>query len=182
MNALTIFEGNILLWIQDNLRGALDGVVRFITMLGDHGYFWIGLTILLLLFRKTRRPALNAALSMIFTLLVVNIILKPLVGRIRPYEVIEGLSYIVAKESEFSFPSGHSANSLACAWVLFRMAPKKLGVPALILGLLIALSRLYVGVHYPTDVIAGVAIGIAMAELAMLVCRAIEKAWKKRRA
>ena len=182
MNALTQFEGQILLWIQENLRGFMDAPMRFITMLGDHGYFWIALTILLLFFKKTRKAALASALSMIFTLLVVNITIKPLVARIRPYEVIEGLTYIVAKESEFSFPSGHSTSSLACAWVLFRMLPKKIGVPALVLGLLIALSRLYVGVHYPTDVIAGICIGIAMAELAMLVCRLIARAWKKRRA
>ena len=182
MSAFSQFEGQALIWIQENLRGFMDAPVRFITMLGDHGYFWIALTILLLFFKKTRKAALASALSMIFTLLVVNIALKPMVARIRPYEVIEGLTYIVARESEFSFPSGHSANSLACAWVLWRMLPRKIGLPALVLGLMIALSRLYVGVHYPTDVIAGVAIGIALAELAMLVVRSIEKLLKNRKA
>ena len=61
------------------------------------------------------------------------------------------------------------------------MLPKKTGLPALILGLMIALSRLYVGVHYPTDVIAGIAIGIALAELAMLVVRSIEGLIRKKR-
>jgi len=173
MSALSRFEGEILLWIQENLRGFLDAPMRFITMLGDHGYFWIALAVLLLFFKKTRRAAVCSAVAMIFTLLAVNIALKPLVARIRPYEVIEGLTYIVAKESEFSFPSGHSANSLACAWVLWRMLPRKIGLPALVLGLMIALSRLYVGVHYPSDVIAGAAIGIALAELAMWVVRGI---------
>ena len=182
MNALTQFEGSILLWIQENLRGFMDAPMRFITMLGDHGWFWIALTLLLLIFKKTRKAGLVSALSMILTLLVVNITVKPLVARIRPYEVIEGLRYIVAKESEFSFPSGHSANSLACAWVLFKLCPKKLGVPALALGLLIALSRLYVGVHYPTDVIAGIAIGIAMAELAIFLGKKIAGACRRRKA
>lgn len=175
LNALSRIEGDLLLWIQENLRGCMDAPVRFISMLGDHGLFWIFLTLLLFLFKKTRRAALASALSMLLTLLVVNILLKPLAARIRPYEVIEGLRYIVAKESEFSFPSGHSANSLACAWVLFRMCDKRIGVPALILALLIALSRLYVGVHYPTDVLAGVAIGMLLAEFAMRIAPRLAK-------
>lgn len=174
-NALSRIEGDLLLWIQENLRGCMDAPVRFISMLGDHGLFWIFLTLLLFFFKKTRRAALASALSMLLTLLVVNILLKPLAARIRPYEVIEGLRYIVAKESEFSFPSGHSANSLACAWVLFRMCDKRIGVPALILALLIALSRLYVGVHYPTDVLAGVAIGMLLAEFAMRIAPRLAK-------
>ncbi|MBQ8506079.1 MAG: phosphatase PAP2 family protein [Clostridia bacterium] len=176
MTAFSQFEGQFLIWIQENLRGFLDAPMRFITMLGDHGYFWIALTLLLLIFKKTRKAAACSALAMIFTLLVVNICIKPLAGRVRPYEVIEGLTILVAKESEFSFPSGHSANSLSCAWPLFRMLPKKYGVPALVLAVLIALSRLYVGVHYPTDVIAGIAIGIALAELAMLIVKRLRRA------
>lgn len=180
ISALTRFEGDILLWIQQNLRGFLDAPVRAITMLGDHGLFWIALTLLLLFFRKTRRAALVSALSMLLTLLVVNILLKPLVARIRPYEVIEGLRCIVARESEFSFPSGHSANSLACAWVLYRLCDKRLGLPALILAILISLSRLYVGVHYPTDVLTGIAVGILLAEAAIRLSRHIEPALARR--
>lgn len=180
ISALTRFEGDILLWIQQNLRGFLDAPVRAITMLGNHGLFWIALTLLLLFFRKTRRAALVSALSMLLTLLVVNILLKPLVARIRPYEIIEGLRCIVARESEFSFPSGHSANSLACAWVLYRLCDKKLGLPALILAILISLSRLYVGVHYPTDVLAGIAVGILLAEAAIRLSRHIEPALTRR--
>lgn len=179
MSAFSQFEGQILLWIQENLRGVLDGPLRFITRLGDGGFIWILLTLVLLCFRRTRRAGLSSALSMIFTLLAVNLLLKPLVARIRPYEVIDGLTYIVARESEFSFPSGHSANSLACAWVLFRMLPKKAGIPALALGALISLSRLYVGVHYPSDVLCGAAIGILMAELAMWATGAIGKRIQK---
>lgn len=181
MNALTIFEGNILLWIQDNLRGALDGVLSFLSRLGDHGYLWIAVALLLLFFKKTRKGAICAALSMILTLLVVNLTLKPLVGRIRPYDVIEGLSILVPVEKGLSFPSGHSANGLACAWVLWRMLPRKIGLPALLLAILISLTRLYVGVHYPTDVLAGIAIGIAMAELAMFIVRVVERKLIRRR-
>ncbi len=146
----------------------------FITTLGNHGMLWIALTLMLLFFRRTRRAALVSALSMLLTLLAVNILIKPLAARIRPYEVIEGLRCIVARESEFSFPSGHSANSLACAWVLFRLCDRRLGVPALVMALLISLSRLYVGVHYPTDVLAGIAAGMLLAEAAIYLAKRIE--------
>lgn len=174
IGALTRLEGDILLWIQQSLRGPLDAPVCFITTLGNHGMLWIALTLMLLFFRRTRRAALVSALSMLLTLLAVNILIKPLAARIRPYEVIEGLRCIVARESEFSFPSGHSANSLACAWVLFRLCDRRLGVPALVMALLISLSRLYVGVHYPTDVLAGIAAGMLLAEAAIYLAKRIE--------
>lgn len=171
MTTFTQFEGQILLWIQENLRGALDAPVRILTTLGNYGLVWIALTLLLLCFRKTRRAALTAALSMILTLLVVNLLIKPLAARTRPYEVIEGLRCIVARERDFSFPSGHSAHSFACAWVLFRCAPRKLGLPALILAVLISLSRLYVGVHYPSDVLVGALAGVLMAEASLRITK-----------
>lgn len=164
MAAFTQFEGQILLWIQENLRGALDAPVRFITRLGDHGLIWIALILLLLCFRKTRRAAVTAGLAMLLTLLMVNLLIKPLAARTRPYEVIDGLRCIVAREKDFSFPSGHSAHAFACAWALWRSAPRKIGLPALILAALIALSRLYVGVHFPSDVVCGSLAGLLLAQ------------------
>ena len=170
-------ESAILLWIQNNLRCAfLTPVMRGITTLGNGGMFWIALTVLLLIFRRTRRIGVCCAASMLLTLLVVNLCIKPLAARTRPYELIQGLEILVARPHDFSFPSGHSANSLTCAWAIFRLAPKKYGVPALVLAVLIALSRLYVGVHYPTDVLAGAAIGIALSEIALRALRRIFKA------
>ena len=171
-------ESTILLWIQNNLRCAfLTPVMRVITTLGNGGAFWIVLTLLLLLvFKRTRRMGVYCAASMLLTLLVVNLCIKPLAARTRPYELIQGLEILVARPHDFSFPSGHSANSLTCAWAIFRLAPKKYGVPALVLAVLIALSRLYVGVHYPTDVLAGAAIGILLSEIALRALRRIFKA------
>lgn len=171
-------EGNILLWIQENLRCAfLTPVMRVITTLGNAGIFWIVLTLILLIFRRTRRLGVYCAASMLLTLLVVNVAIKPLAARTRPYELIQGLEILVSRPHDYSFPSGHSANSLTCAWTLFRLAPKRYGVPALVLAILIALSRLYVGVHFPTDVLAGAAIGIAMSEVAMTGVRRLMKSW-----
>lgn len=168
MQALALFERDILLWIQTNLRFTpLTPVMRFVSLLGDNGIFWIALTVLLLLFKRTRRVGLYCAASILVTFLVVNLAIKPLVARTRPYDLFPEIQLLAHAERDFSFPSGHSANSFAAAWILFRMSPKKYGVPALMLAALIALSRLYVCVHYPTDVLAGTAIAIALAELTL---------------
>ena len=166
MNALNLFEANIILWIQENLRiGFLNPIMQGITHLGDGGIFWIILSVLLLLFKKTRKVGLCCALGLIFDLLVVNIAIKPLVARIRPYEIIKEISILTHQPGDHSFPSGHSAGSFACAWAFFRAYKKKWGIPALVLASLVSLSRLYVGVHYPTDVLGGVVIGIILGEL-----------------
>lgn len=174
-------ESAILLWIQNSLRcGLLTPLMRAITTLGNGGAFWTALTVLLLIFRRTRRIGVYCAASMLLTLLVVNLCIKPLAARTRPYELIQGLEILVSRPHDYSFPSGHSANSLSCAWTLFRLAPKKYGVPALVLAVLIALSRLYVGVHFPTDVLAGAAIGVLLSELTLRALRRALRAWDAR--
>ena len=174
------FEGSILLWIQNNLRSDfLDPIMKAITMLGDKGLIWILITLALLIARRTRKLGVMCAASMVFGLIVTNLIIKNWAARIRPYEMVQGLNCIVPLAKDWSFPSGHTTNSLACAWVIFRKAPKKFGVPALILAILIAFSRLYVGIHYPTDVLGGAVIGLGSACLAMLLVPRLEKRFPK---
>ena len=176
LDAVLQFDSSILLWIQDNLRSDfLTPVMKVITHLGDKGIFWILLTLALLFVRKTRPLGVICAVSMVIGLVVTNLIIKNWVARVRPYEVIQGLECIVKKADDWSFPSGHTTNSLACAWVLFRRGPKKGGVTALVLAILISLSRLYVGIHYPTDVLGGAVIGIGSACLAMWLVPKLER-------
>ena len=177
MEAIVQFESNILLWIQEYLRSDfLDPIVKFITHSGDHGYLWIALLVILLCIPKTRRAALIGAATLILTFIVTNLCLKPLVGRTRPYEVIEGLTRIIEKQSDRSFPSGHTANSMAVGvslWLASRKYelfgdkklyfPKAAGWAVLIWSVLVGLSRLYVGVHYPTDVLGGAIVAIVNA-------------------
>ena len=190
MEAILQFDSSILLWIQDHVRGGiLTPIMQGITHLGDKGAFWILLTLALLIYpnRKTRRLGVFCGCAMVIGLVVTNLIIKNWVARVRPYDLMdplnpavrhplfERLSLIVGAEHDWSFPSGHTTNSLACAWVLFRKAPKKWGVAALVLAILIALSRLYVGIHYPTDVLGGVVIGICSACLSMWLVPKVEK-------
>ena len=171
---LLTIDGNILLWIQENFRqDFMTPFWKFITFLGDSGWFWITLSVLLLLSKQTRRTGVTALLALGLGALITNVALKNMVARIRPYEVIEGLVLLVKEQSDFSFPSGHSCASFAAAVVYYKMLPKKYGISAVILAALIAFSRLYVGVYYPSDVIAGSVIGILAALLAYVL---VEKA------
>jgi len=174
MEMFVQIESSILLWIQEYLRNDfLDPIVKFITHSGDHGYLWIALLVILFCIPKTRRAACIGAATLILTFIITNLCLKPLIGRTRPYEVIEGLTRIIGKQSDRSFPSGHTANSMAVGVSLWLVSkryellgdkklyfPKAAGWAVLIWSVLVGLSRLYVGVHYPTDVLGGAIVAI----------------------
>lgn len=154
------FELSVLDAIQASLRcGFLDRTMPVLTSLGNGGAIWIGCTALLLAIPKTRRTGLALALGLAVEVLCCNVILKPLVGRIRPCDVKKTVQLLVARPTDFSFPSGHTGASFAAASALY-FSRSKLWIPALVLAALIAFSRLYLYVHYPSDVIAGMLIGI----------------------
>ena len=172
MQAITGFEGSILLLIQEHLRApALDGVMQFITHLGDTGAIWIAIALILLCIPRTRKAGLVCAAALIVNLLITNVSLKNIIQRIRPYDVMDSLKILVEAEHDFSFPSGHTACSFAGAWAMRRTMPEKYWIPAVVLAVLISLSRLYVGVHYPTDVIAGTIVGVFAAEISFRVLK-----------
>jgi len=157
-------DSGILLWIQNNLRNPyFTPIMKFITRLGDRGIVWIMITLLLLYFQKTRRVGVFSLVSLMLELIIVNLIMKNIFVRVRPYDAISGLSLLVRRPWGFSFPSGHAGSSFACAVILYRMTPRKYGLSALVLAFAIAFSRLYVGVHYPSDVLMGAILGTAVA-------------------
>lgn len=169
-------DGQILLFIQQYIRtGWMNGFWKGITFLGDGGWFWIVLGVLLLFPKKTRKAGITALLALAIGAIVTNLGLKNLVARPRPYDAIPSLVPLVARLKDFSFPSGHTCASFSCAVVYFKMYPDIKGKGALILAVLIGLSRLYVGVHYPTDVLAGAAIGCISAFLALAIMSRMEK-------
>ena len=179
LSFLSNLDGNILLLLQEYVRNpVLTPILKVITTLGNGGAIWIALTVLLLIIPRTRKVGCMAALALIGTLLINNMLLKNLVARTRPYEVIEGLTYIVRTPVDYSFPSGHAGCSFAVACIMFRRMPGRYGVPALVLAILISLSRLYVGVHYPSDVLFGVISGNAISYMAEVAGNRIWKAEK----
>lgn len=165
-------DGNILMFIQENVRNPiLTPLLIAITTLGNSGIIWIIFSLALLVPKKTRRIGLMSILALLLSLLINNIILKNLVARTRPYEMVEGLVPLIGRPRDYSFPSGHTGSSFASAWVLFRKLPAGYGISALVLAGLIGISRLYVGAHYPTDVLFGVLGGIVSGSIAMLMLR-----------
>ena len=153
-------ELSILDWIQTLHTPFLDKIMVFITRLGDAGIIWIVLSIVLLLIPKTRKSGVVMVAALIVDVLLCNIVLKNLVARTRPYDVNTGVHLLVAKLHDYSFPSGHTAASFASVTALYLAGEKKLWKFALVLACLIAISRLYLYVHYPTDVLGGILFGV----------------------
>lgn len=161
LETLQNLDGNILLWIQENLRSdLLTPIVIFVTNLGKAGFIWIILSIGMMIPKKTRETGIMCALALIIFVLLNNWILKNLVERPRPYDMIPQLIPLVPRLHDFSFPSGHTASSFAVATVIYKKLTKCFSIPILSLAILIGLSRLYLGVHYPTDVIFAMFEGI----------------------
>ena len=153
------WELDLLHWFQSIHNDVLDWLVPKITSLGNAGWFWIVVTLLLLILPYNRKIGVHAAISLILTVIVCNVILKPWVMRCRPCWLEPEVQMLVKIPHDFSFPSGHSNASFAVATAIF-IRDKKLGIPALLLAAAIAISRLYVFVHWPTDVLVGSLIGI----------------------
>ena len=154
------FDMAILDLIQSNIRtGFMDAIMAFITQLGDAGLIWIILSIGLIIPKKTRKIGFVMIIALILNGIICNIILKPMLARIRPFDVNTAIKLLINKPRDFSFPSGHTSASFTAVSVLF-FRKSKLFVPSLVLAFLISFSRLYLYVHYPSDVLAGLVLGI----------------------
>lgn len=160
---ITQIDLQILDFLQTIRTGFLDSIFVFITRLGDEGIIWILLTLGLLCFKKTRGYGIAMAIALISGTIIGNICLKNIIARPRPFVINPEMlpNLIINPPSSFSFPSGHTLSSFESAVALF-MCNKKAGIPAIILATLIGFSRNYLYVHYPTDVIAGAILGIAI--------------------
>ena len=176
MEWLLEMEGGILLWIQEVLRGPVqDAFFSFYTQLGNGGILWIALCVVLLFFPRTRKAGFWALIAMLFGLVCTNVLLKHLVGRTRPWLVLEGLVPLVVEDDPNSFPSGHTCAAFACCVTWARCTGKRwLRCLCIAAALLMGFSRLYVGVHFPSDVLAGCAVGCLCAWLSWRAQRAVE--------
>ena len=175
------FDQPILDWIIANLRNpVLDVLMPFITLFGDAGIFWIACAVVCIIIPKTRKMGLSMGAALLIGVLLCNVTLKPIIARPRPYVFFEHIAmYLTDGESDFSFPSGHTIASFEAA-VAILLRNKKLGIPAMILAVLIAFSRLYLCVHYVSDVLASVVLGTLIALLATWLVNKLWKAWENK--
>lgn len=165
------FDLPILEWIAAHLRSPFgDAVMPVITFLGNGGWIWIATALVLLFFPKYRQTGFTIGAGLLLGVLCANVVLKPLVARMRPYEYQwvhfhRVIDLLIQAPRDFSFPSGHTMASTVSATVLL-IRERKLGIAAAILAGLIAFSRLYLYVHYPTDVLSSIALGISIGFIA----------------
>lgn len=157
-------EFQILYALQELHTPWLNQFMVFVTKLGDEGIFWLGLAVILLLFKKTRKCGLTIVVSMALCYLLGNMFLKNLIARPRPCSLDSSVALLIPTPGEYSFPSGHTLHGFTAATAIF-LHFKKPGVAALILASLIAFSRMYLFVHFPTDILAGMLLGTGVAVL-----------------
>jgi len=168
-------EFAILDFIQSHMRcGFLDFFLPKITALGDAGIIWIILTLLFILSKRYRATGQLMFISLILMFLTCNVVLKPLIARVRPYDINTAVTLLIPPQTDYSFPSGHSAASFAAAYAMYK---SNCGYwkAAMVLAVIIAFSRLYLYVHYPTDVICGIVIGILCATVGNILLTAKAK-------
>lgn len=167
MGFITRIDISILNFIQNSMKSPLmDKMMTSITALGNMGIFWILLILIFLTTKEYKKIGKIMILSLLVNTIIVNLILKPLFDRTRPFDIVNGIKLLVLKPTDPSFPSGHSAISFCMLTVILLFSKSKtINIMATILALLIAFSRLYLYVHYPSDVIIGSLLGIACAIL-----------------
>ena len=180
LNSLAVsFDLPILDWIQAHMQCTfLDKAMPIVTLFGDGGVFWILVAVALLFFAKYRKTGFSMGMALILGLLVCNIFLKPQVARIRPYnfqlqEYGREITLLVKGLNDYSFPSGHTIASFEAAVVLLKYS-KKMGIPALIIAIAVSFSRLYLYVHYPSDVLVSMVLGTLFAFLGCALANLIK--------
>ncbi len=156
-------EASILLALQSMRVDGLTQLLALVSALGNQAFVWLVIGFVCLFFSEKREEGICIFLAVAVVFVVGEIGVEHMVARVRPCDAGIGVSAVMGvSHNGYSFPSGHTTSSFACATVILMMSQSRRGgVCALLFAVLIAFSRLYLGVHYPTDVLGGMAIGIA---------------------
>lgn len=164
LEAIQQIDETLLLAIQNMRVDFLNPIMEVYTSLGNLGIMWIVLSAAMLCHPKTRRAGMLSLLAMLLGMICTNVLLKHIVARPRPWLDVAGLTALVAEPDPNSFPSGHTCAAFAASMIWIKEFPWKWGrITGVVLAVLMGLSRLYVGVHYPTDVLVGAVVGFVCA-------------------
>ena len=166
-------DETILFFIQEHIKcPALDRVMVYITSLGNAGFIWITIGILLLLIKYYQKCGITMLCGLKTANYLCSEVLKPFIGRVRPCNKFTEIPLLIHAPHSPSFPSGHTMAGFACATVLFYF-DKQLGIAGYILASLIAFSRMYLFVHYPTDILGGILYGTVVSLILIFFMRSI---------
>ena len=198
------WDAGFLLFIQEYIRSDfLNPIMKVLTHSGDKGILLIVLILALLFIPRTRAIGIMSTISIVIEALLNNVLLKNLIARTRPYDEIEGLINLVGRQSDYSFPSGHTGAAFAVAGAMLVVALfglpmiektgefkredpsltfKLISVILIMYATLLAFSRMYVGVHYPTDVLCGLLLGLGTSAVAYLIYQVAIKKIHQRKA
>ena len=198
------WDAGFLLYIQEYIRSDfLNPIMKVLTHSGDKGILLIVLILAFLIIPRTRAIGIMSTISIVIEALLNNVLLKNLIARTRPYDEIEGLINLVGRQSDYSFPSGHTGAAFAVAGAMLVVALfglpmiektgefkredpsltfKLISVILIMYATLLAFSRMYVGVHYPTDVLCGLLLGLGTSAVAYLIYQVAIKKIHERKA
>ncbi len=163
------------LYLLQGIRSEmLDSIMVFVSYLGNSGIIWIIIGLLMMLFKRYRKCGISIILALIFCLIFGNGILKNLIARERPCWIDESVKLLIAVPRDYSFPSGHTFSSFAASACIIYWH-KREGVIALLLAMLISFSRLYLFVHFPTDILGGIVLGIIASIFGIYLTKKLHK-------
>ncbi|MBH1942130.1 phosphatase PAP2 family protein [Mobilitalea sibirica] len=173
MELIQSIDNNILIFIQENLKNPVfDQVMVFITKLGNAGFLWILIAFLLLSQKKYQKCGVPLICAISLAMFFGDDILKPLIGRIRPCNSFPEVPLLISRPNTFSFPSGHTMVGFTSATVIFKYH-RKLGGFTFMIASFIAYSRLHLFVHYPSDILGGIVLGMLNAAFVIIGVEAI---------
>lgn len=178
LNTILDFDWKILDLIQGMRCEFLDRIMMFLTSLGNYGAIWIFIGVLFLFFKKTRKTGIAMAFALLAVLILGNMVLKPLIARLRPFMTDETIMLLIKAPEDFSFPSGHTYSAIAAATAILRYH-RKSGIFALAGALLIGFSRMYLMVHFPTDILGGIVLGVICGIIGIFITEKIYKSANK---
>ena len=173
MELINKFDNAVFDMVHSLSCGAMNIIMGIFTYLGEAGALWIAASLVFLAIKKTRKMGIYMLICLAITYLINDIILKNIFERLRPFVADSTIELLIKAPSGYSFPSGHSASSFAAATTIF-MFNRRLGIGALCVAFLIAVSRIYFSVHYPSDVLCGITLGIVCSVIIVNVTRRFE--------